>query len=357
MQFRFLRFQHVLAGRMSLDDLIAVIGGQLVALGHAVEIDDDKLPSEGGAENFFRTDPGTVNIVFEAFHAPEVLAALQGAAAAGAKIVCVATEQPGVDADGAAAFNHGLTYKAAERCQAFAAAAEYLHAIWHLVPGDAVNAFYAGFGKPAVYLDLGHAPGLREMIDDPGDRPAKKYAFGFYGSLTPRRRQMLETLALQSKEKIRILGATPDGLAPWAVRNQAMRECEVGLQLRAYDEAELVSSSRCAMFLHMGLPVVGDRHALDVPWGGIVDLAGEDGRFVALAMDVLQRRRETYTDQWARFAARLTPQACAGAALAATLAGAHRPVWRVPSRMAGLLAAFDEHATARAIPAAPVVTA
>lgn len=334
LRFRFIRFQHSGAGRGSLDDLIALISGQLMALGHACEADDtivvDDPDAPEKALNYFLLDPGTVNIVIEAFHNQAALEVLATVQALGGVIVAIATEQPTPDAG---AFNHGFTPQARARYLAFPHAAPFLHAIWHLVPSAVTAGWYGGFGRPASYLNLGHAPGLAEFMaaasGEGGAPAAKLYDYGFFGSQTPRRVDMLaDLLAAAPGTTARVIGVSDAGVAPWEVRNQAMRECRVGLQLRAYDEAELVSSARCAMFLHLGLPVIGDRHRLAEPWGRIVDLADDDAGFVAMANAARDRAAEIHARQWAAFTALLTPQACVGAAIAATLTGAHAPDWQ-----------------------------
>lgn len=298
--------QHSLKGQRSLEDVIGIIGHQLRALGH-------NIVWEPGNTQLLRWPTG-YNLIVEGFN-DGVIEGLATAHAQGARFVCVATEEPT-----SRGFNHGTQPEMMKRQEAFPRAAPYLDAIWHLVPGERVTAWYAQFA-PAAYVELGYAPtlvrfdesrqaayhliGLRE--------PEPEYDFGFYGTISRRRERLLKKLAnkIGSRKAVRVVG----DFATQADRDKAMREAKVIVQIRKFDEMGLVSSSRCNTALCLGRPVVAEPHELCKPWDEVVKFATTDVGFLDLAVATRGMWRGVHAWQFAKFKEKFPPEACVGAAL------------------------------------------
>lgn len=299
MLFQFVMWNHNSRGQRSLEDVIGSIGYQLRALGHRAQWTP-------GSADFIGAKDG-VNVIVEGF-VPVHVADLARATAAGARFLCIATEEPTPDG-----FNHGTQREMVERQRIFPEAARHFEGILHLVPGDHVTSWYSRWA-PSAYAELGHAPELERLGADRmvlGVEPDPPYDFGFYGSLSKRRARLLRHIIRQLGGGDKVLRHVTD-FVDQATRDSAMREAKVILQIRKFDEMQLVSSSRCARSLLLGRPVVAEPHGLSRPWDQIVRFAESDESFLSEAMAVRGAWRGTWAAQMDRFKQMLTPRACVG---------------------------------------------
>lgn len=289
MIFLFNVWNHIQLGQMSLQDPMSLIGRQLEALGHKAQ----------WANDGFYTAPGTYNILFEGF-SPYHVSQMKWCKENGGKIIIIATEEPTEKG-----FNHGILPDMIRRQAIFPEAAKYADAIWHLVPG--CTEWYGQFGTPAAFLDLGYSPGMVRAPESKLD-----HDFGFFGSLTPRRQQILDRFVRAGK-KLRWVQ-----FASCAQRDYEMSRCRVVLQIRAHDEMGLISNSRCCTALHLGRPVIAEPHANPGVWPQIIDFVELD-LFVHRAIQMRKQWREVHEQQMARFKTLLSPENCVGKTLNETL--------------------------------------
>jgi hypothetical protein len=290
-------WNHSEAGRRSLEDVIGIIGHQMRACGHTA-IHDPANDARG--KPFYYSAAQGLNFIVEGFTAP-IIEEIAGAHANGARFICIATEEP-TDKG----FNHGTQREMVWRQESFPEAAKFFDGILHLVPGERVSNWYGQFA-PTAQAELGYAPTLvfRQMR-------VPEYDFGFYGSLTKRRFNLLKRLAKRTgKQKaIRIVA----DFKTQEDRNAAMMEAKVILQIRKFDEMGLVSSSRCNTAMSCGRPVVAEPHDLELshPWDEIVRFTSSEDDFVTMAMLTARDWRGAYEGQFRRFKERLTPEYCIG---------------------------------------------
>lgn len=296
MNLNFWLGNHTPAGQRSLEDVIAIVGHQLMALGHRAMWDpkNDDLITAGG-----------VNVIVEGFNdnIVDFVAEWHGK---GARFICLATEEP-VEGVG---FNHQATGEMAKRQADFVKVAPYLDAIWHLVPGQNVTDWYAQYA-PSAYVELGYAKTL--VRSETQREPA--YDFGFYGTMSRRRERLLKKLAnaTNRQKAVRVMadfGSQVD-------RDRAMQEAKVIIQIRKFDEMGLVSSSRCNTALCLGRPVVAEPHEIELmkPWADVVKFARTDEEFISLALATRGAWRGVHAGQFERFRAKFTPEVCVGPAL------------------------------------------
>lgn len=291
MQFSFWLGNHNKVGQRSLEDVIGIFGHQLRALGHQAVWDDAN-------DKFVAGDSG-INVVVEGF-TPGVIACIAQGHAAGARFICLATEEPTPNG-----FNHGRDAEMVRRQERFPEAAQFFEGILHLVPGAAVTRWYSQF-KPAAYVELGHAPSLVRRPD----YVEPDYDFGFFGSLSKRRLQILKRLAkrIGSEKAIKIVA----DFASQADRDRDMRRAKVILQVRKYDEMGLVSSSRCNTALHLGRPVIAEPHLLSEPWDKVVTFSETLESFYDQAILTRSIWKGVHAAQMEKFRALMTPEACVG---------------------------------------------
>lgn len=315
--FLFWMAQHSSAGQRSLEDPVAIVCHQLRALGHRALWDPananfllGEIPKNSVKVNNEYLPAGPAfNVLVEGF-TPAIVDVIAQYHARGARFLCLATEEPT-----SRGFNHGTQREMVNRQEAFHLAAPYLDGILHLVPGQAVTDWYSQFA-PAAYAELGYAPGLVR----PSSRRDPTFAFGFYGSVTPRRLKILKKLAQRSQRGLppgtQTVRVVPD-FATREVRDRAMQEAKVIVQIRKFEEMGLVSSSRCNTALCLGRPVVAEPHdvALAAPWSDVVDFADKKGDFVNLAMATLADWRGVHARQFAMFREKFSPEFCLGGAL------------------------------------------
>ena len=296
MQFVFWLANHSHAGQRSLEDVIMIMGAQLQALGHrAVWKKDNQC---------FVTKEHGLNILVEGFTDASINI-MADYHAQGARFVILATEEPTPRG-----FNHGIDQEMVRRQQRFPEAAKYAEAIWHLVPGKHVTDWYGQFA-PTAPVELGYAHALlRPRITD----CEPTYDFGFYGSLTRRRHQILKRLANRTG-KHRAIRVVND-FATQAERDQAMREARVIVQIRKEEKMGLVSSSRCNTALMIGRPVIAEPHELSKPWDEVVRFSQSLEKFYDEAMILRGPWRGIHRDQFDKFRDKLSPVACVGPALA-----------------------------------------
>lgn len=286
---------HNLIGQRSLEDVIGIFGHQMRALGHDIVWDPKN--------NQVLTRDFGMNIVVEGF-TPLMVQILSEQHQAGARFVCLATEEP-TDKG----FNHGTQVEMVQRQKMFPEAARFFEGIIHLVPGERVTRWYSQFA-PSAYAELGYAPTLV--------RPSRTdiepdFDFGFYGSLSDRRLKILKRLAkhIGTPKAVKIVG----DFATQVDRDREMRRCRVLVQIRKFDEMGLVSSSRCNTALCLGRPVIAEPHLLSKPWDEIVQFASSIDAFYNAAIMMRTAWKGVHAAQFARFKERLTPEVCVGAAL------------------------------------------
>lgn len=287
MIFSLSSFNHSPQGRRALHDVFAVVGHQLIALGHEVRWTE--------ATDFVGDG---VNVVAESFADPRhpALPAIGEAHRRGCRFLYVATECPGAAAFNDAADDPGMR----DRQAAFPEACAYASGILHLVPGAEVTAWY-GRHAPAAYAELGHAPGLERAT---GEEPTLD--FGFFGKRTVRREAILAWL--QRRGTI----FNVFDFRPAEQRDADMRTTRVVVQVREHAETTVLSSSRCNTALHLGRPVIAEPHAEPGIWNEIVRFAPTLDDFVEEAASALPRWRELHQGQMERFRDLMTPERCVG---------------------------------------------
>lgn len=286
MRFRFSTFNHCDMGKRGLEDLIAIVGGQMTALGHVVDHDGQFLHGEDG-----------VNVLIEAFDDPAHLDRIADARERGCRFLYIATEEPTKNG-----FNHGVAPGMIDRQHAFPAAAQYADGILHLVPGADVTRWYAQFA-PAACAELGHAPSM--VYEGPAVAP--EYDFGFYGQVTYRRQKILD--------RLRELGSVhvlPNIALPAAARDAEMRRVRTVVTIREHDDMGFVSSSRCATALCLGRPVVGEPHAVSRGWDQVVRFSNSLESFYFDAKDAAFTWEALHARQFAKFKELFSPEACIG---------------------------------------------
>jgi hypothetical protein len=270
---------------------------QLRALGHHAEWrpNNDQLV----------TGPDAVNVMVEGF-TPSSIQWMKHYHDQGARFLILATEEP-TDKG----FNHGLDQEMRQRQRNFPEAAKFAEAIWYLVPGDYTHKWYSQW-LPSHYVELGYAPTL-VRIDN---RIEPEYEFGFYGSLTRRRIQVLRRLAKKTRAEkaVRLMG----DFKTQQERDNVMRQAKVIILVRKFDKMGLVSSSRCNTALSIGRPVIGEPHALAEEWEGIVRFAPNIDAFYNEALLYKAAWKGLHASQFDRFKHKLTPELCVGRAFNAT---------------------------------------
>ncbi len=271
---------------------MAIIGKQLQALGH-------KAVWETANDHWLTRDSG-INLVVEGF-TPISTDAIRRGYEGGAGFVCIATEEPTPNG-----FNHGRDLEMVRRQLEFTNAAKYFDGILYLVPG--AGDWYRQWA-PSAYIELGYAPALVR----PGDTLEPKFDFGFFGSLSRRRRKVLKELAryVGSEKAVRVEGSFPDQ----AVRDRIMREARVIVQIRKHEEMGLVSSSRCNTALHLGRPVVAEPHLLSKPWDEVVKFSESSEAFFQDCLMARVAWQSLHYTQFAKFREKMTPDFCVGRAL------------------------------------------
>lgn len=296
-------FNHTSVGMRSLEDVIGIIGFQLRALGHTAIWDPNNGLRKDMSYNIqFWTGDDEYNVFVEGFTDP-IIEVIGNMRAKGAKILCVATEEPT-----ATGFNHGLTKEFAFRQETFKRAAEHFMGILHLVPGERVRDWYGQYA-PTAQAELGFAPNLvrMDLVYDP------PFDFVFFGTLSPRRVKMINKLIKRlggDRRKVLVVKTLP----PQAERDALTQQGKIVIQLRKTDEMGLVSSSRCNTALHCGRPVIAEPHdtVLSKPWDQVVTFAPTEEEFFHLALEARKVWRQLHAHQFARFKQLLTPEYCIG---------------------------------------------
>jgi len=296
MRFLVNMLNHSPDGQRSLEDVIGIFGQQLRELGHEIAWDPKNT-------QWYPANEG-INIMVEGFTDGSIFE-IKRAYDQGCRFIYLATEEPTPKG-----FNHGRDLEMVKRQAKFEEAARYCEGIFYLVPGQHVHDWYNQF-KPAAYVELGHARVLRRP-----DPPARKFDFGFFGSLTPRRHRILKMLA-----KVPLVVYVDSSFPDQATRDQRIQQCKVVLQLRKHAEMGLVSSSRCNTALNLGCAVLAEPHdqALSKPWDEIVrfskyDPVTEPKAFAADAIMVKAAWRGVHLAQYEKFKTLLTPDYCVGRA-------------------------------------------
>jgi hypothetical protein len=316
-QFLFNMFNHNDLGQRSLEDVIAIVGHQLMALGHkAVWKPDNK--------GFLNHSSG-INVVVEGF-TPSSVKLLADVYNQGGRFIILATEEPTPKG-----FNWGTQDEMIRRQKCFPEIRPFVEGIIHLVPnnpndpinpGNNVTGWY-GQTAPAAYAELGFAQTLLRLSQpDPYkiERLNKatgkmelmepEFDFGFFGSLSGRRKQLLTRLAkrIRSEKAVRVVADFPDQVK----RDNGMKNSKVLIQTRKFHQMGLVSSSRCNTALCIGRPVIAEPHWLSEPWDKIVHFSKSDEDFYDEAIFILANWKEYHKQQLRRFAELLPPDKCIG---------------------------------------------
>jgi hypothetical protein len=292
MLFVFNMFNHNSMGQRSLEDVIGIFGHQLRSLGHECIWD----PSNSK----FLDQSSGINMIVEGF-TPGSIAAIAEAHKNGARFICLATEEP-IAGKG---FNHGKEREMVERQAVFPYAMPYFEGILHLVPGQHVTDWYGQF-KPAAYVELGFAQTL--FRKNPKIQPT--FDFGFYGSITKRRKKILQQLArkIGTTNAVRVMG----DFKSQDERDAAMAEARVIVQIRKYDEMGLVSSSRCNTALMIGRPIIAEPHELSKPWDEVVKFCDTLDEMMSLAVMMRIGWESAWRKQFEKFKALFSPERCVG---------------------------------------------
>ena len=293
MIFVFCLKNHNSLGVRSLEDPVMVLIHQLRALGHVAELSKDQVATSRDA----------INVLVEGFtkETPGQLAFLRKR---GARFLCIATEEPTDQG-----FNHGVTPHMVDRQAAFPEAAKHIEAVWALVPG--AEAWYGRYA-PACHVELGYAPTLERRFD-----VLISHEFGFFGSVTERRFDILKRLGAMTKKThngVKVLA----GFQEQVYRDREMSRAKVIVLLRAVEEMGLVSSSRINTALHIGRPVVAEPHQLSANWQDIIHFSRSLPRFYEDAMAMRRGWEHKHAKQMARFRDLLSPERCVGRALRET---------------------------------------
>jgi hypothetical protein len=286
--FLFNLFNHNKLGRRSAEDLVGIIGCQLHALGHKVGLNDEK---------FLIADDG-INVLFEGFH-EKSLDVIDEVHKKGARFLVIATEEPTPKG-----FNHGVVQEMVKRQQIFPQIKPYIEGILHLVPGQHVTNWYSQF-VPSAYAELGHAPELERFNKD-----IPQYDFGFYGSLTARRKRLLQKLANRTGFGQRSVYISAFKEA--SLRDSDMTKTRVVVQIRQHEQMGLVSSSRCNTALCIGRPIVAEPHLLSKPWDQVVHFSKNDESFFDDALFIAANWQSYHRQQFEKFKKLLTPEFCIG---------------------------------------------
>lgn len=313
MNFNVWAANHAQIGQTTLEDVVGIFGHQLRALGHSVIWDRSNkflIPAEVG-ENSIRYEGKCVpagrgyNILIEGFN--ESIAALIGQYhAQGARFLVLATEEPTEKG-----FNHGTQREMVMRQRDFHHVAPFIDGILALVPGKHVIDWYSQHA-PTAYVELGHAPTLVR----PETQREPPYLFGFYGSLSPRRLKLIKKIqkTFETPARRSVVRVVYD-FTSQAIRDRAMQEARVIVQLRKFEEMGLVSSSRCNTALCIGRPVVAEAHDLSKPWDEVVTFAQNEDDFLQKLTTASATWRHLHRGQFERFKERFTPEFCVGRAL------------------------------------------
>jgi hypothetical protein len=292
-QFCFFLGNHSEVGQRSLEDVIAIFGHQINALGHKAVWDASNTKLVSGADG--------INVIVEGFTKDSVNL-VANAAQQGARWIILATEEPSERG-----FNQGTQREMVYRQERFPDAAKYCEGILHLVPGEHVTKWYGQFA-PAAPIELGYAPTLVRITDKEPD-----YEFGFYGSLTPRRHSILKRLAKRvgTEKAVRLVV----DFATQQERDETMRRAKVIIQVRKFESMGLVSSSRCNTALCLGRPVVAEPHLLSKPWDEVVRFSDTIEGFYSQCLLVRAAWRGVWASQFEKFKAKFPPEVCVGRAL------------------------------------------
>ncbi len=307
MNFQFNLMNHNERGKASLEDVIGIIGNQLYALGHTA--------IRNTADDHFITRHVGYNIIVEGF-TPFVIDRIKDAYNQGARFICIATEEPTPNG-----FNHGRQKEMRWRQVNFPEAAKYFEAILCLVPGQHVIDWYNQWA-PTAYIELGHAPTLlRKTNYEP------EFDFGFFGSVSQRRYQILKRIR-KVYNNIIVVHEFPTQNE----RDDAIKHCKVVLQLKKYDEMEVVSSSRCNTALNLGRPVLAEPHKHCKPWDEIIRFSASMDKFYDDLMSFRVLWKGIYADQYSKFAKILTPEVCLGEPLRKVCLDMTPPKLSIPSK-------------------------
>ena len=145
------------------------------------------------------------------------------------------------------------------------------------------------------------------MVQHHDDEP--DYDFGFYGKMTWRRDAIIRQFEQRLRRPVIQL------ITFWTPRPQRdalMRKAKVILQIRANEEMQWVSSTRCAASLHFGRPIVAEPHANQGPWAAVVPFSAWPEKFYDDAIAMAADWRRAHADQLINFARALPPERCIG---------------------------------------------
>lgn len=317
--FWFSGFNHSMAGRDTLLDIQASLAGQFRDLGFNCGRDEGKEALSGMVAN-----PPYINILMEGFH-PGIISELKRAKKeVGARFICIMTEQPGVRG-----FNDVPDPDMVMRQEFFKEAAPLMDAIWCLVPGSELWA--RRYNPNSVHVENGFSE-TRWKLFASSQRTIPLFHVAFFGGLTQRRHNMLEQLRKRglsylqpmdlpivddSRARFDPKGATTKSqmYADVDHRNKVIASCRCVVELKPYSKREFPSGTRIGVALHVGRPVVVEKHTVDSSWAKVVDFAKGYDDFFDLVKHVCDNWQESYAEQLAKFRVVLSPEATVGKAI------------------------------------------
>lgn len=256
-----MHFSYCLSAEAPTLDQAEDLRDQLTAAGHEFVITPREL-----------LPPPWVNLFSE--FTPEVtLARVRQRAAEGYHLVCLVTEMPTLVTRGGLVWNYHTEPWWLARAELFVDMAPHLTAAWCYVPGAAAQV--KRFVPRAAQVDMAY--GAR--FERPRAQREPKHDFCFFGTLTKRRGQIVDTL--------RRAGFTVD-VIPFqtlAERDSRVLDAKVVLDLKQFEWWPMVSTSRYVTALQLGRPVAAEHRPLTLSagWEKVVAFAKDDTDAALLA--------------------------------------------------------------------------
>lgn len=262
--FNFSLFNYRIGGWESYQDIVRILRAQLEELGHDVSESDEFAP------------PPAVNLIFEGFNLPSVVATLCQVADAGYAPVCIATEKPTQMTPHGFLWNHHVNNYWGERAYGFCAASRCFIACWCLVAGSAHR--LKSWVSRCADIELGFSNKLLCKDEEP------VADFCAFGSSSPRRVAVVAELR-RAGHSVRIVPHT----ASLAERDATIRSVKVVVDIKPHDWWSLVSSTRIVAALHQRRPVVVEaRDSMEQsPWFRVARFQRPGEGFVDAARGVL----------------------------------------------------------------------
>jgi hypothetical protein len=310
MHFCFLNENHGGLGKESIYDIIDAVVGQLVDLGHTCSW------ANGGTLR-----PDVINVIIEGF-SQNVVEQMRGMKTdKGIPLVIITTERPGRPG-----FNNDRRPEMIERQRVFPRAAAEAAAVWCLVPG--VARWARQWCPRTIDLELGWSAAREKHLRGGfGADERAVFDFAFYGSLTPRRKNIIAEIErrgylVMTAERNVLSTKNQMGFLSLEERNGLVGSAKVVLGIHQFPGWSLVSNSRFATALSLGRALLNEPHrGVETPWHGAGVFSRTIGSFVDEAIAILPHWQEVRDQQIARFRELFSPARCVGEALRLTLPG------------------------------------